>query len=223
MRVFRLYIVILTIAFFLGCTPTIVEYTPRMHVVRAGETLQVIAWRYGLDVRNLSQWNRIENPNLIFVNQQLNLIPRDGDRTVSVLRNSQQSELTSTQSVLPAPSWLWPVKGPLLSTYGSDSGTGKGIGIGGEVGSGIRAAATGRVVYAGDGLIGYGQLLIIQHNPTYLSAYGHNDRLIVSEGDSVEQGQVIAAMGIGPGRQPQLHFEIRRNGGSVDPLAYLPR
>ena len=223
MRVFRLYIVILTIAFFLGCTPTIVEYTPRMHVVRAGETLQVIAWRYGLDVRNLSQWNRIEDPNLIFVNQQLNLIPRDGDRTVSVLRNSQQSELTSTQSVLPAPSWLWPVKGPLLSTYGSDSGTGKGIGIGGEVGSGIRAAATGRVVYAGDGLIGYGQLLIIQHNPTYLSAYGHNDRLIVSEGDSVEQGQVIAAMGIGPGRQPQLHFEIRRNGGSVDPLAYLPR
>jgi lipoprotein NlpD len=222
-RVFRLYIVILTIVFFLGCTPTIVEYTPRMHVVRAGETLQVIAWRYGLDVRNLSQWNRIENPNLIFVNQQLNLIPRDGDRTVSVLRNSQQSELTSTQSVLPAPSWLWPVKGPLLSTYGSDSGTGKGIGIGGEVGSGIRAAATGRVVYAGDGLIGYGQLLIIQHNPTYLSAYGHNDRLIVSEGDSVEQGQVIAAMGIGPGRQPQLHFEIRRNGGSVDPLAYLPR
>jgi lipoprotein NlpD len=222
-RVFRLYIIILTIAFFLGCTPTIVEYTPRMHVVRAGETLQVIAWRYGLDVRNLSQWNRIENPNLIFVNQQLNLIPRDGDRTVSVLRNSQQSELTSTQSVLPAPSWLWPVKGPLLSTYGSDSGTGKGIGIGGEVGSGIRAAATGRVVYAGDGLIGYGQLLIIQHNPTYLSAYGHNDRLIVSEGDSVEQGQVIAAMGIGPGRQPQLHFEIRRNGGSVDPLAYLPR
>ena len=223
MRVFRLYIVILTIAFFLGCTPTIMEYTPRMHVVRAGETLQVIAWRYGLDVRNLSQWNRIEDPNLIFVNQQLNLIPRDGDRTVSVLRNSQQSELTSTQSVLPAPSWLWPVKGPLLSTYGSDSGTGKGIGIGGEVGSGIRAAATGRVVYAGDGLIGYGQLLIIQHNPTYLSAYGHNDRLIVSEGDSVEQGQVIAAMGIGPGRQPQLHFEIRRNGGSVDPLAYLPR
>lgn len=223
MRVFRLYIVILTIVFFLGCTPTIVEYTPRMHVVRAGETLQVIAWRYGLDVRNLSQWNRIEDPNLIFVNQQLNLIPRDGDRTVSVLRNSQQSELTSTQSVLPAPSWLWPVKGPLLSTYGSDSGTGKGIGIGGEIGSGIRAAATGRVVYAGDGLIGYGQLLIIQHNPTYLSAYGHNDRLIVSEGDSVEQGQVIAAMGIGPGRQPQLHFEIRRNGGSVDPLAYLPR
>ena len=223
MRVFRLYIVILTIVFFLGCTPTIMEYTPRMHVVRAGETLQVIAWRYGLDVRNLSQWNRIEDPNLIFVNQQLNLIPRDGDRTVSVLRNSQQSELTSTQSVLPAPSWLWPVKGPLLSTYGSDSGTGKGIGIGGEVGSGIRAAATGRVVYAGDGLIGYGQLLIIQHNPTYLSAYGHNDRLIVSEGDSVEQGQVIAAMGIGPGRQPQLHFEIRRNGGSVDPLAYLPR
>ena len=223
MRLYRLYAAILVIALLLGCTPTIVEYTPRMHVVQAGETLQVIAWQYGLDTRNLAQWNLIENPDLIFVNQHLNLTPRDGDRTVSVQRNSQQSKPISAQPVLPPPSWLWPVKGPLLSTYGSDSGTGKGIGIGGEVGNGIRAAATGRVVYAGDGLIGYGQLLIIQHNPTYLSAYGHNDRLIVSEGDSVEQGQVIAVMGIGPGRQPQLHFEIRRNGGSVDPLAYLPR
>ena len=92
-----------------------------------------------------------------------------------------------------------------------------------ELGYNIHAAAAGQVVYAGDELVAYGQLLIIQHNPTYLSAYGHNDRLIVSEGDLVEQGQVIAAMGLGPGQQPQLHFEIRRNGASVDPLSYLPR
>jgi lipoprotein NlpD len=222
-RVSRLYVTILIIALLLGCTPTIVEYTTRTHVVKAGETLQVIAWQYGLDARDLAQWNLIENPDLIFVNQHLNLTRGNGDRTVFVRRSSQQSASTSAQPVLPPPSWLWPVKGPLLSTYGSNSGTGKGIGIGGEVGTGIRAAATGRVVYAGDGLIGYGQLLIIQHNPTYLSAYGHNDRLVVSEGDSVEQGQVIAVMGIGPGREPQLHFEIRRNGGSVAPLAYLPR
>ena len=72
-------------------------------------------------------------------------------------------------------------------------------------------------------MVGYGQLLIIEHNDTYLSAYGHNDQLIVAEGDAVKRGQVIAAMGLGPGRQPQLHFEIRRNGVPVDPLGYLSR
>ena len=111
----------------------------------------------------------------------------------------------------------------MVSAYGSASGTGKGIAIGGVVGQDVRAAAPGRVVYAGDGLVGYGQLLIIKHNDTYLSAYGHNDRLVVAEGDTVERGQVIAAMGMGPGRLPQLHFEIRRNGTPVDPLGHLPR
>ena len=223
MRIYKLYSILLVMALLFGCTPTIVEYGPRVHVVKAGETLQIIAWRYGLDARNLAQWNLIDNPDLIFVNQQLNLTPNVRSRTVSVQRDSQDSEQVFDQPILPSPDWLWPIKGPLLNTYGSDIGTGKGIGIGGELGYDIHAAATGQVVYAGDELVAYGQLLIIQHNPTYLSAYGHNDRLIVSEGDLVEQGQVIAAMGLGPGQQPQLHFEIRRNGASVDPLSYLPR
>lgn len=221
--VYKLYSIVLVMMLLFGCTPTIVEYGPRVHVVQAGETLQIIAWRYGLDARNIAQWNQIDNPDLIFVNQQLNLTPNARSRTVSVRRDSQDSEQVFDQPILPSPDWLWPIKGPLLSAYGSDIGTGKGIGIGGELGYDIHAAATGQVVYAGDELVAYGQLLIIQHNPTYLSAYGHNDRLIVSEGDLVEQGQVIAAMGLGPGQQPQLHFEIRRNGASVDPLSYLPR
>ena len=218
-RGYKIYSIVLIMMLLLGCTPTIVEYGPRIHVVQAGETLQIIAWRYGMDARSLAQWNLIDNPDLIFVNQQLNLTPNDGSRMVSVRRDSQESEPTFDQPTLPSPDWLWPIKGPLLSAYGSDSGTGRGIGIGGELGYDIRAAATGQVVYAGDGLVAYGQLLIIQHNPTYLSAYGHNDRLVVSEGDVVEKGQVIE----GPGRQPQLHFEIRRNGASVDPMSYLPR
>ena len=87
----------------------------------------------------------------------------------------------------------------------------------------MRAAADGQVVYAGSGLIGYGNLVIIKHNATYLSAYGHNRKLHVAEGERVQQGQRIAEMGEGPGRKPRLHFEIRRNGEPVDPRPFLPR
>ena len=111
----------------------------------------------------------------------------------------------------------------MVSPYGASAGTETGIGIGGEIGASIRAAAPGDVVYAGDGLAAYGNLIIIKHNDTYLSAYGHNDQMVVSEGDAVDQGQEIARMGLGPERKPQLHFEIRRNGTPVDPMGYLPR
>ena len=109
-----------------------------------------------------------------------------------------------------------------MSPYGAAQGTGSGIGIGGQLGADIRASAAGQVVYAGDGLAAYGNLIIIKHSDTFLSAYGHNDTLVVGEGDTVEQGDVIARMGMGPERQPQVHFEIRRNGTPVDPLGYLP-
>ena len=110
-----------------------------------------------------------------------------------------------------------------MSPYGAAQGTGSGIGIGGQLGADIRASAAGQVVYAGDGLAAYGNLIIIKHNDTFLSAYGHNDALVVGEGDAVEQGDVIARMGMGPERQPQVHFEIRRNGTPVNPMGYLPR
>jgi len=109
-----------------------------------------------------------------------------------------------------------------VSAYGAAQGTGSGIGIGGQLGADIRASAPGQVVYAGDGLAAYGNLIIIKHNDTFLSAYGHNDALVVGEGDAVQQGDVIARMGMGPERQPQVHFEIRRNGTPVDPLGHLP-
>ena len=118
--------------------------------------------------------------------------------------------------------WQWPVRGPVVSPYGAAQGTGGGIGIGGALGTDIGASAPGQVVYAGGGLAAYGNLIIIKHNDTFLSAYGHNDELLVSEGDAVQQGQVIARMGMGPERQPQVHFEIRRNGTPVDPLERLP-
>ena len=127
-----------------------------------------------------------------------------------------------SRAVLPASAWQWPVRGAVVSPYGAAQGTGSGIGIGGQLGADIRASAAGQVVYAGDGLAAYGNLIIIKHSDTFLSAYGHNDTLLVGEGDAVEQGDVIARMGMGPERQPQVHFEIRRNGTPVDPLGYLP-
>ena len=119
--------------------------------------------------------------------------------------------------------WRWPASGPLVSEYGVAGGVSDGIGIGGHLGSDVRAAASGEVVYAGRGLAVYGLLVILRHDEMFLSAYGHNGEVRVVEGERVAQGQVIAAMGLGPDRQPQVHFEIRHNGIPVNPMDYLPK
>lgn len=116
--------------------------------------------------------------------------------------------------------WQWPTSGELLRVK-SPTGE-KGIKISGRIGQQVIAAAPGRVVYSGSGLIGYGKLIIIKHNDTYLSAYAHNHELLVDEGDSVSAGQQIATMGIGSEGRALLHFEIRRNGQPIDPLQHLP-
>lgn len=116
--------------------------------------------------------------------------------------------------------WAWPVQGPLLSRF--VSGKTKGIDIGGSRGQKVYAASKGSVVYAGSGLIGYGELVIIKHDDTFISAYGHNQKLLVREGQQVKAGQEIAEMGASGTDHVKLHFEIRRNGDPVDPLKYLP-
>jgi len=117
--------------------------------------------------------------------------------------------------------WAWPTDGSIVARFGADDGVGSGIGIGGREGQPVRASAPGRVVYAGGGLIGYGQLVIIKHSETFLSAYGYNSELLVTQGQDVAAGTTIALMGKGPNRQPRLHFEIRRNGSPVDPLLFV--
>lgn len=128
---------------------------------------------------------------------------------------------TSSPAATGPPRWSWPTEGRIVAGYGSSSGIASGIGIGGREGQPVRAAATGRVVYAGGGLMGYGQLVIIKHDETFLSAYGYNSELLVTQGQEVASGATIALMGQGPGRQPRLHFEIRRNGVPVDPLLFV--
>lgn len=120
-------------------------------------------------------------------------------------------------------SWHWPADGQLLSTYVASDPTRQGIDIGGRRGSPVRAAANGVVVYSGNGLVGYGELVIVKHSDTYLSAYGHNDKRLVKEGEQVKAGQKIATMGSSGTNRTELHFEIRKHGQPIDPQGFLPR
>jgi lipoprotein NlpD len=184
---------------------------PEQHIVRKGETLFSIAWRYGKDPGDVARWNRLGDGSLIYPGQVIRLTPPPG--------SSQRLPSIPAQ---PPPAWTWPTRGKIGVDFGGKPGSGTGILIDGRAGQAIVAAASGRVVYAGGGLIGYGQLIILKHNDTYLSAYGHNAKLLVKEGQSVRKGQQIATMGEGPERKPRLHFEIRRNGEPVNPRRYLP-
>ena len=141
--------------------------------------------------------------------------PKDTS-TTSVSRQS------STPSGNDPVKWRWPVTGRVLRGYVAGDPARNGVDIAGKEGQAILASAAGTGVYSGSGLIGYGKLIIVKHNQTYLSAYGLNREIRVAEGDRVSAGQIIALMGEGPGRKPVLHFEIRRNGKPVDPLRYLP-
>ena len=117
--------------------------------------------------------------------------------------------------------WQWPTSGEMIRGYNMTIGS-KGIDLGGELGQPVHAAAGGKVVYSGSALKGYGELIIVKHDDTYLSAYGHNRRRLVKEGDEVRAGQTIAELGGGPEQKPILHFEVRENGKPVDPLLFLP-
>jgi len=195
-----------------------------VHVVRRGETLYQIAWQHRLDQRDLARWNGIRDPDVLHVGQRLVLAP---PRIAAASQRSARTTPTRSSPSPPAPppqpmpAWVWPTDGAVVMGFGSATGIATGIAIGGREGQPVRAAATGHVVYAGSGLIGYGQLVILKHNDTYLSAYGHNSRLLVSQGQDVAAGTTIALMGVGPERQPRLHFEIRRGGTPVDPLLFL--
>jgi lipoprotein NlpD len=118
------------------------------------------------------------------------------------------------------PSWIWPASGAVLAGY--DEARNKGVSIGGKAGDPVLAAAEGRVVYAGSGLRGYGNLVILKHNATYLTAYAHNQNLLVKEDQQVKRGQKIAEMGATDAERVQLHFEIRRLGKPIDPVKLLP-
>jgi lipoprotein NlpD len=205
------------------------------YVVQKGDTLYAIAFRHGSDFRDIAKLNGIGPPYRIYAGQRLKLTgivppavvaekpPAAAGKGKRGTVKAPPPEDDSPEQYPSEVSWRWPVEGPLLHGFTDDVTGKKGIGIGGEEGAAVAAAAAGRVVYAGGGLAGYGNLIIIKHNESYLSAYAHNRALLVKEGEQVRSGQKIAEMGRSPQEQVLLHFEIRRGGKPVDPMSLLPR
>ncbi len=220
--------------------------------VQRGDTLYSIAFRFGWDWKALAARNGIAPPYLIRVGQVIRFDGQPAGRPPVVATApvvvAQPSSRPSTpvqgrpvQTTPPAPvkttpsvtalpptqrsasGWLWPSNGPVIGRFSSNGSLNKGIDIAGELGQPVLAASDGSVVYAGSGLRGYGELVIIKHSDTYVSAYGHNRRLLVQEGQQVKAGQKIAEMGSTGTDRVKLHFEVRRQGKPVDPLQYLPR
>jgi len=198
---------------------------PDSITVRKGDSLYALAKQYNVSARQLASINGLKSPYTIKPGQTLQLTATKTDPAPTT--TSKKTTTTSISAAsLPADnrkiSWQWPVQGKLITTFKSNNTGRKGIDIAGNEGKDIRAAASGKVVYSGNGLISYGNLLIIKHNRTYLSAYAHNRKLLVKEGETVKAGQKIAELGKTGADSARLHFEIRKNGKPVNPLKFLP-
>lgn len=205
---------------------------PGHYRVEPGDTLYKIAFEQGQDFQKLAEWNGLANPDRIEAGALLRLTP---PKTAVVTRplppsagvSSRRLPAEPTQAP-PAPfpkegppdQWVWPAHGPLLARFGE--GLGKGLDIAGTRGQFVQAAAAGRVAYTGAGLRGYGKLIIIRHGGSLLSAYAHNARILVREGQDVARGQIISEMGDTDADRIKLHFEIREFGKPVDPMNFLP-
>lgn len=191
-------------------------------LVEKGDTLYSLAKENNMPAWKLASINGLKKPYVIYPGQKLRL----KGHPASTISTRPQTR-TSTKKWTPADSnravnWQWPVKGKLIGKFNKRKNDAKGINIAGQEGKAVKAAAPGKVVYSGNGLISYGNLIIIKHSRSYLSAYAHNRKLLVKEGQMVKIGQKIAELGKTGTEKPHLHFEIRKNGKPVDPLLYLP-
>jgi lipoprotein NlpD len=211
---------------------------PGFYTVQKGDTLTRIALDNGQGWRDVARWNQLSNPDVIEVGQVLRVSPpgaavespgvvvRPIAPTASPTSSVTPAKTESVASNPPTPTnddglgFIWPANGPLIA--GFDEAKNKGLDIAGKAGDAILAAADGQVVYAGAGLRGYGNLVILKHNNTYLTAYAHNQALLVKEDQKVRKGQKIAEMGKSDADRVKLHFEVRRQGKPVDPAKLLP-
>ena len=216
---------------------------PGYYTIKPGDTLIKVGLEHGQSWKDIARWSNLDNPNVIEVGQVVRVVPPGRDvassssggsgRTVAPVvvgggTAATTAPVTSTPAAPSAPvakgaddvNFIWPASGSLIA--GFDEARNKGYDISGKAGDPVVAAADGRVVYAGAGLRGYGNLIILKHNNTYLTAYAHNQSLLVKEDQSVKKGQKIAEMGSTDADRVKLHFEVRRQGKPVDPSRYLP-
>jgi lipoprotein NlpD len=226
---------------------------PGYYTVKPGDTLFRIALDSGQTWRDVQAWNNLPNPNALEVGQVLRVQPPGGATTTAAAPAGPTTSPVTSSGVAPRPltesspppaasnsptpppapvpappsaggdeiGFIWPAQGTVITPF--DEANNKGVSIAGKVGDAVVAAADGRVVYAGAGLRGYGNLIILKHNNTYLTAYAHNQALLVREDQAVRQGQKIAEMGSSDTDRVKLHFEVRRLGKPVDPMGHLPK
>jgi lipoprotein NlpD len=221
------------------------------YTVKPGDTLMRIGLETGQNHKDLARWNNMDNPNKLEVGQVIRVVPPSTETTavvkavpapastVTALPAAGAASAAAPAKAASAPvaapaeapaaaaagneselGWIWPGNGAVLA--GFDEVKNKGLDIGGNAGDPVLAVAEGKVVYAGSGLRGYGNLIIIKHDNTYLTAYAHNQALLVKEDQSVKKGQKIAEMGNSDADRVKLHFEVRKQGKPVDPIKYLP-
>ena len=211
---------------------------PGYYTVQRGETLTRIGLDNGQSWRDLARWNNLTNPDLIEAGQVLRVAPpgaaveAQGVVVRPVSAGGESSPSVSAAKPSPTPTqaattladeglgFIWPSNGPLIG--GFDEAKNKGIDFAGKAGDPVLASADGQVVYAGAGLRGYGNLIILKHNNTFLTAYAHNQKLLVKEDQKVRKGDKIAEMGSTDADRVKLHFEVRRQGKPVDPTKFLP-
>ena len=208
---------------------------PGYYTVKTGETLMRIASDHGQNWRDIARWSNLENPNVIEVGQVLRVVPPTSSTVTAAAPVAPAVAGSASAAPAPAPApaaaepagpadssiaFIWPASGTVVATF--DDARNKGVDIGGKAGDPVVAAADGRVIYSGAGLRGYGNLILIKHNNTYLTAYAHNQTLLVKDDQVVRKGQKIAEMGSSDADRVKLHFEVRRQGKPVDPSRYLP-
>ena len=221
------------------------------YTVRKGDTLYGIALAFGQNWRDIASWNNLSDPDKIKIGEKLRVVPKDtGNAAVSIplksaaietppgRSTSGESEVALNERALDddglpdngidrdeglvtSLGWVWPANGQITEQF-SDSNS-KGISIAGASGEAIFAVSDGKVVYSGNGLRGYGNLIIIKHPDEFITAYAHNKSIFVKEGETVNKGQKIAEMGMSETDSPKLLFEVRRGGKPLDPLLYLPK
>ncbi len=215
------------------------SYSGATYTVKRGDTLWRIARMSGSSVNELARMNNLRSPYTLAVGQKLRVKPSGSAKTTATARKSSASKTAArktttatrnTSASIPkvaAPPvgsrcWRWPAKGNVILPFSTAQGGNKGLDIGGSRGAPIYAAGAGRVVYAGNQLRGYGNLILIKHGEDYITAYGHNEKLLVSEGQQVSAGQQIATMGSSGSTSVRLHFQIRYRATAIDPQRYLP-
>jgi lipoprotein NlpD len=225
-----------------------VQRSPTSYQVRSGDTMFAIAWRFGWDYKKLAKINGISSPYTIYVGQVVYFNDTNANKEIndsnvkasvkkplvttnkSIKKSASTTAINTTKpaynKVYNGPAsvqWSWPVKGKVLKGFSNKGSASQGIDLSSTLGNSVKSASSGIVVYVGSGIQGYGKLVVIKHNDTFLSAYAYNSRILVIEGATVSAGQVIAEVGKGPQLDPRLHFEIRKDGKPVNPLWYLPK